>query len=154
MEIKSYIENNKKKFLDELFELIRIPSISAIKDYDKELRKAATFLKNQFDDLGLENCEICETEGYPIVYAEKIKDKNLPTVLVYGHYDVQPVDPIDLWDSKPFEPVIKKTKIQQYDLKNNLRRILIYPALILYFLYQSQKQSNQNMRLNPTLEPS
>ena len=111
MEIKSYIENNKKKFLDELFELIRIPSISAIKDYDKELRKAATFLKNQFDDLGLENCEICETEGYPIVYAEKIKDKNLPTVLVYGHYDVQPVDPIDLWDSKPFEPIIKKTQI-------------------------------------------
>ena len=111
MEIKSYIENNKKKFLDELFELIRIPSISAIKDYDKELRKAATFLKNQFDNLGLENCEICETKGYPIVYAEKIKDKNLPTVLVYGHYDVQPVDPIDLWDSKPFEPIIKKTKI-------------------------------------------
>ena len=68
MEIKSYIENNKKKFLDELFELIRIPSISAIKDYDNELRKAAIFLKNQFDDLGLENCEICETEGYPIVY--------------------------------------------------------------------------------------
>ena len=111
MEIKSYIENNKKKFLDELFELIRIPSISAIKEYDKELRKAATFLKNQFDDLELENCEICETQGYPIVYAEKIKDKNLPTVLVYGHYDVQPVDPIDLWDSKPFEPIIKKTKI-------------------------------------------
>ena len=111
MEIKSYIENNKKKFLNELFDLIRIPSISAIKEYKGSVREAAEFLKNQFKNLGLDNCEICETNGHPIVYAEKIKDASLPTVLIYGHYDVQPVDPIELWDSDPFEPIIKKTDI-------------------------------------------
>ena len=111
MEIKSYIENNKKKFLNELFDLIKIPSISAVKEYKGSVRDAAEFLKNQFENLGLDNCEICETNGHPIVYAEKIKDANLPTVLIYGHYDVQPVDPIELWDSDPFEPIIKKTDI-------------------------------------------
>lgn len=111
MEIKSYIENNKKKFLNELFDLIRIPSISAVKEYKGSVREAAEFLKNQFKNLGLDNCEICETNGHPIVYAEKIKDASLPTVLIYGHYDVQPVDPIELWDSDPFEPIIKKTDI-------------------------------------------
>ena len=111
MEIKSYIENNKKKFLNELFDLIRIPSISAVDKYKGSVREAAEFLKNQFENLGLDNCEICETNGHPIVYAEKIKDANLPTVLIYGHYDVQPVDPIELWDSDPFEPIIKKTDI-------------------------------------------
>ena len=111
MEIKSYIENNKKKFLNELFDLIRIQSISAVKEYKGSVREAAEFLKNQFENIGLDNCEICETNGHPIVYAEKIKDANLPTVLIYGHYDVQPVDPIELWDSDPFEPIIKKTDI-------------------------------------------
>ena len=111
MEIKSYIENNKNKFLNELFDLIRIPSISAVKEYKGSVREAAEFLKNQFENIGLDNCEICETNGHPIVYAEKIKDANLPTVLIYGHYDVQPVDPIELWDSDPFEPIIKKTDI-------------------------------------------
>lgn len=111
MEIKSYIENNKKKFLNELFDLIRIPSISAVKEYKGSVREAAEFLKNQFENIGLDNCEICETNGHPIVYAEKINDANLPTVLIYGHYDVQPVDPIELWDSDPFEPIIKKTDI-------------------------------------------
>ncbi len=111
MEIKSYIEINKKKFLNELFDLIRIPSISAVKEYKGNVRDAAEFLKTQFENLGLDKCEICETNGHPIVYAEKIKDKSLPTVLIYGHYDVQPVDPIELWDSDPFEPIIKKTDI-------------------------------------------
>ena len=111
MEIKSYIENNKKKFLNELFDLIRIPSISAVDKYKGSVREAAEFLKNQFENLGLDNCEICETNGHPIVYAEKIKDASLATVLIYGHYDVQPVDPIELWDSDPFEPIIKKTDI-------------------------------------------
>ncbi len=111
MDVKTYIENNKERLLDELFDLLRIPSISAIKDYEDSVRDAASFLKNKLKNLGLDNCEICETAGYPIVYAEKIKDPNLPTVLIYGHYDVQPVDPIELWNSDPFEPIIKKTNI-------------------------------------------
>ena len=109
--IKNYIDINKDRFLDELFELIKIPSISAQKEHDSDVRKAAELIKNHLLKLNLDNCEICETQGHPIVYGEKIIDKNLPTILVYGHYDVQPVDPIELWDEDPFKPYIKKTKI-------------------------------------------
>ena len=109
--IKNYIDTNKDRFLDELFELIKIPSISAQKEHDSDVRKAAELIKNHLLKLNLDNCEICETQGHPIVYGEKIIDKNLPTILVYGHYDVQPVDPIELWDQDPFKPYIKNTKI-------------------------------------------
>jgi acetylornithine deacetylase/succinyl-diaminopimelate desuccinylase-like protein len=109
--IKNYIDANKDRFLDELFELIKIPSVSAQKEHDLDVRKAAELIKNHLLKLNLDNCEICETQGHPIVYGEKIIDKNLPTILVYGHYDVQPVDPIELWDKDPFKPYIKKTKI-------------------------------------------
>ena len=109
--IKNYIDANKDRFLDELFELIKIPSVSAQKEHDSDVRKAAELIKNHLLKLNLDNCEICETQGHPIVYGEKIIDKNLPTILVYGHYDVQPVDPIELWDKDPFKPYIKKTKI-------------------------------------------
>ena len=108
---KNYIEKNKDRFLDELFELLKIPSISAVSENKSDIRSAANLIKEHLLKLGLNNCEICETKGHPIVYGEKIIDSNLPTVLVYGHYDVQPVDPIELWDKDPFEPYIKKTKI-------------------------------------------
>lgn len=108
---KPYIEKNKDRFLDELIELLKIPSISADSAYKKDVLKTAEAVKNQLKKAGCDTVEICETPGYPIVYGEKIIDKNLPTVLVYGHYDVQPPDPMDLWDSPPFEPVIKKTEI-------------------------------------------
>ena len=109
--IKNYIDTNKDRFLDELFELIKIPSISAQKEHDSDVRKAAELIKNHLLKLNFDNCEVCETQGHPIVYGEKIIDKNLPTILVYGHYDVQPVDPIELWDQDPFKPYIKNTKI-------------------------------------------
>ena len=108
---KNYIEKNSDRFLNELFELLRIPSISAIKENDSDTRSAAELIKKHLLNLGLDNCEICETKGHPIVYGEKIIDKDLPTILVYGHYDVQPVDPLNLWDQDPFQPYIKKTKI-------------------------------------------
>ena len=108
---KTYIEKNKKRFLNELFELLRIPSISASSDHDLDIRLTADLIKKHLENLGLDNCEICETQGHPIVYGEKIINKNLPTILVYGHYDVQPVDPLDLWEQDPFQPYIKKTKI-------------------------------------------
>ena len=108
---KTYIEKNKKRFLNELFQLLRIPSISASSDHDLDIRLTADLIKKHLLKLGLDNCEIYETQGHPIVYCEKIIDKNLPTILVYGHYDVQPVDPLDLWDQDPFQPYIKKTKI-------------------------------------------
>lgn len=108
---KDYIEKNKQRFLDELIELLKIPSISADSAYKNDIRKTAEAVKIQLEKAGCDSVEICETPGNPIVYGEKIIDKNLPTVLVYGHYDVQPPDPMDLWDSPPFEPVIKKTDL-------------------------------------------
>jgi acetylornithine deacetylase/succinyl-diaminopimelate desuccinylase-like protein len=97
--------------LDELIELLKIPSISADSAYKKDVLKTAEAVKKQLEKAGCDSVEICETPGYPIVYGEKIINKKLPTILVYGHYDVQPPDPLDLWDSPPFEPVIKKTKL-------------------------------------------
>ena len=110
-EINNYIAANKDRFLEELFELLRLPSVSADPNYKADVLATAELVKKQLVAAGADNAEICNTAGYPVVYAEKIIDKNLPTVLVYGHYDVQPADPIDLWTSPPFEPVIKDEKI-------------------------------------------
>lgn len=107
---KDYIQQNKERFLDELISLLKIPSISADTKYKEAILQAANQVKMRLKNAGCDTVEICETPGNPIVYGQKITDKNLPTVLVYGHYDVQPADPIELWDSPPFEPVIKKTK--------------------------------------------
>ena len=109
--LNEYVEKNKDRFLEELFELLRIPSVSADSRHQKDMIAAAEFLKNNLEKAGADNVEIIPTPGHPIVYGEKILDDSLPTVLVYGHYDVQPPDPLELWDSEPFNPVIKKTKI-------------------------------------------
>ncbi|SMD36345.1 Acetylornithine deacetylase/Succinyl-diaminopimelate desuccinylase [Reichenbachiella faecimaris] len=106
-----YILANKQRFLDELFDLLRIPSVSADSKFDSDVRRAAEFIKEKFESAGVDKAEICETKGHPVVYAEKHVGDHLPTVLVYGHYDVQPADPYELWDSPPFEPVIKNDKI-------------------------------------------
>lgn len=110
-DISAYIEQNKDRFLNELIELLKIPSISADTAYSKDVIKTSEEIKKSLENAGCDSVEICETDGYPIVYGEKIINSNLPTVLVYGHYDVQPPDPLDLWDSPPFEPVIKKTEL-------------------------------------------
>jgi acetylornithine deacetylase/succinyl-diaminopimelate desuccinylase-like protein len=108
---KAYVEEHKDRFLNELIELLKIPSISADSAYKKDVLLTAEEVAKQLDKAGAEHIEICQTDGYPIIYADKIIDPSLPTVLVYGHYDVQPPDPIDLWTSPPFEPVIKATKL-------------------------------------------
>jgi acetylornithine deacetylase/succinyl-diaminopimelate desuccinylase-like protein len=108
---KNYITENKDRFLNELLDLLRIPSVSADPKYKQDVLRMADEVKNSLIAAGADKVEVCDTAGYPIVYGEKIIDANLPTVLVYGHYDVQPADPINLWDSPPFEPVIKKTEI-------------------------------------------
>lgn len=110
-DISAYIQQNKDRFLNELIELLKIPSISADTAYSKDVIKTSEEIKKSLENAGCDSVEICETDGYPIVYGEKTIDPNLPTVLVYGHYDVQPPDPLDLWDSPPFEPVIKKTEL-------------------------------------------
>ncbi len=106
-----YLVQNKDRFLDELLELLRIPSISADSKYKGDVAKCAEAVKESLLKAGCDKAEICTTPGHPIVYGEKIIDPALPTVLVYGHYDVQPPDPLDLWESGPFEPVIKNGNI-------------------------------------------
>jgi acetylornithine deacetylase/succinyl-diaminopimelate desuccinylase-like protein len=109
--VKQYIEQNKDRFVSELFDWLRIPSISADSRHKQHVREAAEFLREKLVSAGVDKVEICETKGHPIVYAERIIDQSKPTVLVYGHYDVQPADPLNLWHSPPFEPVIVDGKI-------------------------------------------
>lgn len=109
--MQGYIEQNKEKFLNELLDLLRIPSVSADSKFKGDVRKAAEFVAEKIQAAGADLVEICETAGHPIVFGQKIIDETLPTVLVYGHYDVQPADPYELWNSPPFEPVVKDGKI-------------------------------------------
>ncbi len=110
-EVLDYIESGKTRFLEELMELLKIPSVSADPAYANDVRKTAEFIVEKLKAAGADQVELFETDGHPIVYGEKIVDPKLPTVLVYGHYDVQPPDPLELWDSGPFDPVIKKTAL-------------------------------------------
>ena len=107
---QSYLKKNQKRFLEELFELLRMPSISADSKYKKAITNTAKFIAQKLKDAGANKVKLYPTKGNPIVFGEKIIDKKLPTVLVYGHYDVQPPDPLELWSSPPFEPVVRKTK--------------------------------------------
>ena len=105
--VDEHIETNKDRFLNELLDLLRIPSVSADPKYKADVARCAEEVAKRMKEAGLEKVEVCPTKGNPIVYGEKIIDPTKPTVLVYGHYDVQPPDPLDLWDSPPFEPVVK-----------------------------------------------
>ena len=109
--IKTYVQEHKDRFINELIELLKIPSVSADTAYSHDVILTADAVKVSLENAGCNFVEICDTPGYPIVFGEHIIDKNLPTVLVYGHYDVQPPDPLELWTSPPFEPVIKTTEI-------------------------------------------
>ena len=104
------IQAERQRYLNELLELLRIPSISADPAYKDDVAKTADAVAGHLRQAGVQVVEVCPTAGHPIVYGEHIVDPSLPTVLVYGHYDVQPPDPLDLWDSPPFEPVIKETE--------------------------------------------
>ncbi len=109
--VNAFIQENKDRFMDELFEIIRIPSISSIADHKPDMIRMANHYKESLLKAGVDKAEVMPTKGNPVVYAEKIIDPNLPTVLVYAHYDVMPVDPIDLWTSPPFEPEIRNGHI-------------------------------------------
>ncbi len=109
----SILPADKKRFIDELIDLLKIPTISADSKHNDDIKRGATWVKNALEKAGCLETEIFPTKGHPIVYGERLTDPNLPTVLVYGHYDVQPPDPIELWESPPFEPVIKKTELHQ-----------------------------------------
>lgn len=108
---KNYIDQHKDRFINELLDLLKIPSVSADPKYKTDVLKTAEAVAARLKEAGADKVELIATPGYPVVYGEKIMDASKPTVIVYGHYDVQPADPLELWDSPPFEPVIKKTAI-------------------------------------------
>ncbi|MBU6158074.1 MAG: dipeptidase [Bacteroidetes bacterium] len=110
-DIKSYNLSQRQRYVDELIALLKIPSISARSEHSADMKACAEMVQKRLLEAGVDKAEIFSTPGHPIVYAEKITDPSWPTVLVYGHYDVQPADPLELWDSPPFEPVIKEDKI-------------------------------------------
>ncbi len=109
--ITQYLDQHKDRMLNELLDLLRIPSVSANSAHKPDMAKTAEAVKQRLLEAGADKVEICPTKGHPVVYAEKIIDPSKPTVIIYGHYDVQPADPLNLWDSPPFEPVIKKTAV-------------------------------------------
>lgn len=109
--ISKYIDENRERFLEELFEIIRIPSVSAKEENKPDMIRMAEHLKKSLLDAGADRAEVYKTAGHPVVYGEKMVDPSLPTVLVYGHYDVQPAEPFDLWESDPFEPEVRDGKI-------------------------------------------
>ena len=113
-EIDKYVKTHEKRFLDELFELIRIPSISSLPEHKPDMYKAAEKWKELLLAAGADKAEVMETDGNPVTYGKKIIDKNAPTVLVYAHMDVMPVDPTDLWKTAPFEPVVMHAKAFEY----------------------------------------
>ncbi|WP_121354065.1 dipeptidase [Flavisolibacter nicotianae] len=108
---KDYQKQNEQRFLDEMLELLRIPSVSAKSEHKDDMRRCAELVRQRLLDSGCDRADVMETAGHPVVYGEKIIDPAKPTVLVYGHYDVQPADPLELWHSGPFEPVIKDGKV-------------------------------------------
>lgn len=110
-QIKAYINTNKERFINELIDLLKIPSVSADPAFSQDVINTAKAVSTALANAGCDGVEICETHGYPVIYGERTIDPDLPTVLVYGHYDVQPADPVALWDSPPFEPVIKTTEL-------------------------------------------
>jgi len=109
--IKNYIEENKERFLSELFELLRIPSVSSDEEHKADMYKTAEFIKQHLLSIGADKAEVCETEGHPVVYAERIINLNLPTIVIYGHYDVQPEGDMELWKTPPYEPTIIDDRI-------------------------------------------
>ncbi|MEJ2583826.1 MAG: dipeptidase [Robiginitalea sp.] len=110
-QIRDYLSQNQDRFIDELIELLKIPSVSADSAFTQDVLNTAEAVARALKQAGCDAVEVCETQGNPIVYGEKKVGEDLPTVLVYGHYDVQPPDPLDLWNSPPFEPVVRKTEL-------------------------------------------
>src|SRR5213082_351865 len=101
-----YARQNQQRFLNELKDLLRIPSVSTLEEHKSDVQKAADFVASELRRIGMENVEIIPTEGHPLVYADWLHAAGKPTVLCYGHYDVQPADPLELWESPPFEPAV------------------------------------------------
>lgn len=141
-DIKYYLEANKDRFLSELFELIRIPSVSAKEQHREDMYRAAEHIKARLLKDGADKAEVYKTEGHPVVYAEKTINPALPTVLVYGHYDVQPVEPLELWQSPPFEPEVRDGKIYARGADDDKGQLFMHVKAFEYMVKTNQLPCN------------
>jgi acetylornithine deacetylase/succinyl-diaminopimelate desuccinylase-like protein len=136
MDYQAYFQQNREQHLNELLEWLSIPSISALSEHKPDVRQAATWLSNTLTRAGLDNVEIFETEGHPVVYADYLHAEGKPTVLVYGHYDVQPVDPIHLWETPPFEPAVRGGKLYARGATDDKGQIFLHIKAVEAMLKQ------------------
>jgi Acetylornithine deacetylase/Succinyl-diaminopimelate desuccinylase and related deacylases len=141
-DIKTYIEENKQRILDELFGLIRIPSISSQSDHKGDMIKAAEYIKDALLKAGADRAEVMPSAGNPVVFGEKIVDTNAPTVLIYAHYDVMPVDPLELWTTNPFEPTIKDGKIFARGANDDKGQMFVQLKAFEYLVKTGQLKTN------------
>lgn len=145
--IKKYVEENKERFLNELFELIRIPSISSEAAHKPDMYKCAEKWKSLLLAAGADKAEVFETEGNPVTYGEKIIDPSYPTVMVYGHMDVMPVDPVELWETQPFEPVVKDGKIWARGADDDKGQSFMHAKAFEYLVASGQLKCNVKFML-------
>ncbi len=145
--INQYINTHKERFLDELFDLLRFPSVSTDKKFKDDILKTANFLKDKLVAAGADKVEVCPTNGNPIVYGEKIVGENLPTVLVYGHYDVQPADPEHLWLTPPFEPTVRDGNIYARGACDDKGQVYMHIKAFEYMMASEQVPCNVKFML-------
>jgi acetylornithine deacetylase/succinyl-diaminopimelate desuccinylase-like protein len=138
----SYITNNKQRFINELIELLKIPSVSAKSEHKNDMLRCAAFIENKLITIGCTHVEICQTAGHPIVYGEIINNLALPTVLIYGHYDVQPAEPLDLWNSPPFEPIIIDEKIYARGAADDKGQFYMHLLAVEALMYEKKLTCN------------
>ncbi len=141
-DIKKHIDTNLNRYLEELFTLLRIPSISSQEEHKKDMQKAAEQWRKFLHTAGCDVAEIYETAGNPVVFGEKIIDPSLPTVLVYGHMDVMPVEPLNLWDSAPFEPVIQQGKIWGRGADDDKGQSFMHAKAFEFLVYNMELKRN------------
>jgi acetylornithine deacetylase/succinyl-diaminopimelate desuccinylase-like protein len=139
---KAYIETHQGRFLGELMDFLRIPSVSTSRAYAEDVRKAAEFTRQKLLEAGADQARLIETKGYPLVYGKKMVDQSLPTVLVYGHYDVQPADPAELWETPPFEPVLRAGKIYARGASDDKSQVYLHIKALETMLATEQLPCN------------
>jgi acetylornithine deacetylase/succinyl-diaminopimelate desuccinylase-like protein len=141
-DLDSFIQSNKDRFLNELFDFLKIPSISARPEHGADMESATRYLKGMLEKAGADNVEILDTKGFSVVYGEKTIDESLPTILVYGHYDVQPAEPLDLWTSPPFEPEIRDEKIYARGADDNKGQLFMHLKAFEYMMKNNNLPCN------------
>lgn len=140
--MRAYYQQNKERFLEELYSILRIPSISALEENKPDMQRCAQALAGLLKEAGAERAEVFPTTGHPVVYGERIIDPSLKTVLIYGHYDVQPVDPVELWKSAPFEPEIRDGAIYARGANDDKGQTFMHLKVFEYLVKEKKQRHN------------